>query len=160
MCNIYCVSRCVSVLVEECVGQLCEPSLSQSAAEERQEATRAKKTVHLLKILAELTPAQFASPEVFQNLLSLLRHDDSEIGGCCQWVWSRYIYIYPLIGKLLKEMLFQLINRFSPRIVCVCENICNICYWHLIITYYSCKFPTTIVTALFWYIQLGILFRS
>ena len=93
MCNIYCVSRCVSVLVEECVGQLCEPSLSQSAAEERQEATRAKKTVHLLKILAELTPAQFASPEVFQNLLSLLRHDDSEIGGCCQWVWSRYIYI-------------------------------------------------------------------
>ena len=153
MCNIYCVSRCVSVLVEECVGQLCEPSLSQSAAEERQEATRAKKTVHLLRILAELTPAQFASPDIFQNLLSLLRHDDSEIGGCG-------LGNIPFIGKLLKEILFQLINRFSPRIVCVCENICNICYWHVIITYYSCKFPTTIVTALFWYIQLGILFRS
>ena len=111
------MSRCVSVLVEECVGQLCEPSLSQSAAEERQEATRAKKTVHLVRVLAELTPAQFASPDVFQNLLSLLRHDDAEIGGCGQWVWrglSVYWEAFEGENSDLFNILFQLINKFSP----------------------------------------------
>ena len=68
--------------MEECVGQLCEPSLSQTAAEEKQEASRAKKTVRLLRVMAELTPSQFATSDVFENLLSLLRHDDSEIGEC------------------------------------------------------------------------------
>ena len=70
------------MLVENCVGQLCEPSLSQSAAEEKEETTRARKTVHLVRVLSETTPSQFTSSEVFENLISLLRHEDSEIGGC------------------------------------------------------------------------------
>ena len=69
------------MLVDECVGQLCEPSLTQTAAEEKQEAARAKRTVHLLRVLAEFSPSQFTDSDVFQNLISLLRHDDSEIGG-------------------------------------------------------------------------------
>ena len=77
-----CVCRCVGVLVEHCVSQLCEPSLSQTAAEEKEEASRAKKTVHLVRVLAEITPSQFTNSDVFESLLSLLRHEDSEIGGC------------------------------------------------------------------------------
>lgn len=79
-CIYICVCRCVSALVEHCVSQLCEPSLSQTAAEEKQETARAKKTVHLVKILAEVTPTQFIGSEVFENLISLLRHEDSDIG--------------------------------------------------------------------------------
>ena len=74
------VYRCVCVLADQCVGQLCEPSLSQSDAEERQENSRAKKTVHLVRVLAEICPSQFTSSDVFENLMSLLRHEDSEIG--------------------------------------------------------------------------------
>ena len=68
------------MLVDQCVGQLCEPSLSQTDAEEREENSRAKKTVHLVRVLAEICPSQFTSSDVFENLISLLRHEDSEIG--------------------------------------------------------------------------------
>ena len=67
------------MLVENCVGQLCEPSLSQLAAEEKEETMRARKTIRLVRVLAEITPSQSTSSE---NLISLLRHEDSEIGGC------------------------------------------------------------------------------
>lgn len=63
------------------MSQLSEPSLSQTAAEEREEASRAKKTVHLVKVLAEVTPSQIISSDVFENLISLLRHEDTDIGG-------------------------------------------------------------------------------
>ena len=81
--------RCVCVLVEQCVGQLCEPSLTQTAEEEREEAARAKKTVHLIRILSEVTSSQFTSSEVFENIFSLLRHEDTEIGG-----WSLGVVLH------------------------------------------------------------------
>ena len=80
------------MLVEDCVAQLCEPSLSQSAEEEKQETARAKTTVHLLRVLAELTPTQFTGHGIFESLISLLRHEDDDIGGCgngcgMNWAW-------------------------------------------------------------------------
>ena len=69
------------------MGQLCEPTLSQSAEEEEEEASRAKKTVHLVRVMAEISPSQFSSSDVFENLISLLRHEDSEIGGWSLGVW-------------------------------------------------------------------------
>ena len=68
------------MLVDQCVGQLCEPSISQTASEEKEENSRAKKTVHLVRVLAEICPSQFTTSDVFENLISLLRHKDSEIG--------------------------------------------------------------------------------
>ena len=72
------------------MGQLCEPTLSQSAAEEKEEASRAKKTVHLVRVMAEISPSQFSSSDVFENLISLLRHEDSEIGGWSLGVWPHW----------------------------------------------------------------------
>jgi sister-chromatid-cohesion protein PDS5 len=116
-CPMLIDCKCVSVLVEECVGQLCEPSLSQSAAEERQEATRAKKTVHLLRVLAELTPAQFASPDVFQNLLSLLRHDDAEIvGDTLQILTYTGANIDQTIAGCLQPILTKLAHSGPPQL--------------------------------------------
>lgn len=80
-CPMLVDSTCVRVIVEQCVSQLSEPSLSQTAAEEREEASRAKKTVHLVKVLAEVTPSQIISSDVFENLISLLRHEDTDIVG-------------------------------------------------------------------------------
>jgi sister-chromatid-cohesion protein PDS5 len=78
-CPMLIDSKCVCVLVDQCVGQLCEPSISQTASEEKEENSRAKKTVHLVRVLAEICPSQFTTSDVFENLISLLRHKDSEI---------------------------------------------------------------------------------
>ena len=74
------------------MSQLCEPSLTQTAKEEREEAARAKKTVHLIRILSEVTSSQFTSSDVFENIFSLLRHEDPEIGG-----WSLGVALHSLI---------------------------------------------------------------
>lgn len=71
------------------MSQLCEPSLTQTAEEEREEAARAKRTVHLIRILSEVTSSQFTSSDVFENIFSLLRHEDSEIGG-----WSLGVVLH------------------------------------------------------------------
>lgn len=83
------------MLVEQCVSQLCEPNLTQTAAEEKEEALRAKKTVHLVRVLSEVAPSQFTSSEVFENIFSLLRHEDPDIGG-----WSLGVALHSYFNPL------------------------------------------------------------
>ena len=81
-------------------GSLCDPSLSLSQEEEEEEKVKAKKTIQLLKVaahtlcactcvyfdpclqvLATITPTNFSSKEVCEQLVSLIRNEDMDIGS-------------------------------------------------------------------------------
>ena len=61
-------------------NELYEPALGMTEAEEEEVFQRSKKAVQLIKVLAGIMPANFSSPEVFERLTSLLKHEDKEIG--------------------------------------------------------------------------------
>ncbi len=50
-CPMLTDTKSVEVLVEQVCGELSEPSLSQSAEEEKEEFEKAKKAVRLMKVL-------------------------------------------------------------------------------------------------------------
>ena len=57
-----------------------EPSLGSSQEEEDEEMHKAKCTLRLLKVLAEVMPNNFSGSEICERLVVLLRHEDSSIG--------------------------------------------------------------------------------
>ena len=58
-------------------SELC---LDISKEAEEEGFLRAKKAIQLIKVLAGTIPANFGCSEVFESLITLLRHDDKEIG--------------------------------------------------------------------------------
>lgn len=74
-------------------GELQEPSLCRSQEAEEKEYHTAKTTLQLMKVLAGIMPANFASSEVFESLIVLLRHDDKEIGEACTNMYPNLFFL-------------------------------------------------------------------
>lgn len=66
-------------MVQVC-GELYEPSLGTSQEEEDEAFNRSKKAIQLVKVLSGIMPANFGGSEVFNKLITLLKHEDKEIG--------------------------------------------------------------------------------
>ena len=58
-----------------------------------------------MQVLAEVTPSQFSSAKVFEELIGLLRHEDPDIG----WLYS---LCFPFLLGL--ALLLLILLRWSP----------------------------------------------
>ena len=103
-CSVIFDQECIRVLVERVSHELCDPTLSQTKEEDLEEFERCKKGIELLKVwyisrcdrsfsccstfqmISSVEPALFYHVEVFENLLSVLRHEDCQIG-----MWSQTV---------------------------------------------------------------------
>jgi len=57
-----------------------EPSLGGSQEEEDEEMHKARCTLRLLKVLAEVMPNNFSGSEICERLVVLLRHENFNVG--------------------------------------------------------------------------------